>query len=664
MPLYNQVTSLQSQGRFAPGVQYYAGVKAPRRNDFKLPKADSSFNIDLSRIGDALLRVEELKYDAEQKQLAREDRIRELEFEDKRIRELADLDRQYKYDSLAVQREGNYLDYATSMAKLQQDKETAEKSSKDLTGYNMLQKGLVALNKERDQKGGASSMYYAKAEQLYDEARNYTGYSNWDVAKAEKIMEDYGYGSKALSKAREEEEYNMRIQEEKQYQAAYENSNYLQALEPYKARSLYDTVNNQIQAYSYYKSVTENTNTTEEEKLAARDNMFKSGVDLSILGMYDYIYNIATSNKIPQNPVELKTIVRQNAIERASQLMGRNDAIFVVDKAMKDLGFNQFAQQASEAIKENKEVGENLIASITTDDRLNLMDIPQYRQFVALTPGMQQGILSDPVNSRTMLKGFSGIIDNASEPILNADGTVTYNKKVYTKDQIDAAVKLTGFQDPLVAIPVAANESYTGTLSAFHQGLATIPDVLKSGRAASTTTAEVSAPYSDKDIPVAVENFSKLYKNNREAYSICKENGSLEDQKKCYITVDISNLGKNVEFMKRVSNIIRNHDLAYNFYHYGVQKDGDNINIVLLDTDKGFSFSAHDYNATEDFNKYIRSLPNTWESKIEILKLFLDERLHIFKEGAEVPNKYVPNILQKGVAEAYKIDSGIQQSVD
>ena len=664
MPLYNQVTSLQSQGRFAPGVQYYAGVKAPRRNDFKLPKADSSFNIDLSRIGDALLRVEELKYDAEQKQLAREDRIRELEFEDKRIRELADLDRQYKYDELGVQREGNYLDFAADMARLQQDRATAEKSSKDLTGYNMLQEGLVALNKERGQKGGAAAMYNAKAEQLYNEARNLHGYSNWDVAKAEAIMENYGYGSKSLVKAREEEEYNIQAQNEKRFQEAYNSSNYLQALGREKGRALYDTTDNQIQTYLYYKSVTENPNTTEEEKLASRDNMIKSGVALSKLGIYDYIYNAATSSKIPQNPVELKTTVRQTAIERASQLMGRNDAIFVVDKAMQDLGLNQFVQQASEAIKDNKEVGENLIASMTTDDRLNLMDVPLYRQFVALTPGMQQGILSDPINSRTFLKGISGIIDNASGPILNDNGTITYNKKVYTKDEIDAAVKSTGMQDPLVAIPVAANENYTGTLSAFNQGLATTQDILKSGRAALTATAEVSVPYSDKDVPVAVENFTKLYKNNRVAYSICKEKGSTEDQMKCFIMVDESDLGKNQEFMMRMSNIIRNHDTAGNFYHYGLQKDGDNINLYLLDMGKGFSLSAHDYNATEDFNKYIRSLPNLWQSKSEVLKYFLDDRLQIFKEGAEVPNKYEPNILQKGVTEVNKIDQAIQQAVD
>ena len=133
---------------------------------------------------------------------------------------------------------------------------------------------------------------------------------------------------------------------------------------------------------------------------------------------------------------------------------------------------------------------------------------------------------------------------------------------------------------------------------------------------------------------------------------------------KCFIMVDESDLGKNQEFMMRMSNIIRNHDTAGNFYHYGLQKDGDNINLYLLDMGKGFSLSAHDYNATEDFNKYIRSLPNLWQSKSEVLKYFLDDRLQIFKEGAEVPNKYEPNILQKGVTEVNKIDQAIQQAVD
>ena len=57
MPIFNQQTNLSGRGNFAPGVTYYAGIKAPRAPSVSLPKANASFNIDLSRIGDAMIQA-------------------------------------------------------------------------------------------------------------------------------------------------------------------------------------------------------------------------------------------------------------------------------------------------------------------------------------------------------------------------------------------------------------------------------------------------------------------------------------------------------------------------------------------------------------------------------------------------------------------------------
>ena len=57
MPIFNQQTNLSGRGNFAPGVTYYAGIKAPRAPSVSLPKTNASFNIDLSRIGDAMIQA-------------------------------------------------------------------------------------------------------------------------------------------------------------------------------------------------------------------------------------------------------------------------------------------------------------------------------------------------------------------------------------------------------------------------------------------------------------------------------------------------------------------------------------------------------------------------------------------------------------------------------
>lgn len=101
MPLFNQQTNLQSQGRFAPGVNYYAGIRAPSQPMPNIPKAESSFNIDLSRIGDAMVAASEsetklgmaaveMEHNLQQAEKDRQFKMDLYKLEDTRARELKD----------------------------------------------------------------------------------------------------------------------------------------------------------------------------------------------------------------------------------------------------------------------------------------------------------------------------------------------------------------------------------------------------------------------------------------------------------------------------------------------------------------------------------------------------------------------------------------------
>lgn len=65
MPLYNQATNLQGRGNFAPGVTYYAGIKAPDQPHLHLPKQNASFNIDLTQLGNAMIQASRDKKETE-----------------------------------------------------------------------------------------------------------------------------------------------------------------------------------------------------------------------------------------------------------------------------------------------------------------------------------------------------------------------------------------------------------------------------------------------------------------------------------------------------------------------------------------------------------------------------------------------------------------------
>ena len=87
MPLYDQQTSLQGQGRFSPSVNYYAGIRKPNQPNPHLERANTSFNIDLSRIGDAMIRqsdnqmrtdIELAKIEANKNAKAQEEALKQL----------------------------------------------------------------------------------------------------------------------------------------------------------------------------------------------------------------------------------------------------------------------------------------------------------------------------------------------------------------------------------------------------------------------------------------------------------------------------------------------------------------------------------------------------------------------------------------------------------
>lgn len=98
MALFNEKTNLSGRGNFAPGVTYYAGIKAPRSPNVSLPKADASFNIDLSRIGDAMIAAKESETKLGIAAVEMEQNMRQAELERKWKTEEAEKDRQLKAD--------------------------------------------------------------------------------------------------------------------------------------------------------------------------------------------------------------------------------------------------------------------------------------------------------------------------------------------------------------------------------------------------------------------------------------------------------------------------------------------------------------------------------------------------------------------------------------
>lgn len=130
MPLFNQQTNLSGRGN-APSVTYYAGIKAPKAPDITLPKATGGFNIDLSRIGDAMIAAKESETKLGLAAVEMEENLRNAERDRQLKIDLANMEQEganARLDKeLATRMEIAKLNNATELEKMKYKKDAAAK---------------------------------------------------------------------------------------------------------------------------------------------------------------------------------------------------------------------------------------------------------------------------------------------------------------------------------------------------------------------------------------------------------------------------------------------------------------------------------------------------------------------------------------------------------
>lgn len=157
MPIFNEQTNLQGQGRFSPGVTYYAGIRAPSQPIPSMPKSDASFNIDLSSIGNAMIAAKESETKLGMAAIEMEQNLQQAEKDRELRRDLAAMEDARARDIAAMQEQGANarldrelaskwqianLKNDTELAKLRKERSAAVKED------NLAQAELALLNNE------------------------------------------------------------------------------------------------------------------------------------------------------------------------------------------------------------------------------------------------------------------------------------------------------------------------------------------------------------------------------------------------------------------------------------------------------------------------------------------------------------------------------------
>lgn len=176
MSVYNQSTPL-STGRLAPSVNYNASIRMPTQPMPELPDVNSSFNIDLRPVGEAILAGKEMEWKSKEAELDRQARERELEksFNNQvalKKMELSSIEKRHAADNSR-----QWYDSITNRMKVEkeEDDDTFKKLKRQATDWLTLQARKLDADKNNNKKPMSTVQIATREKQIIDDFRNVFG---------------------------------------------------------------------------------------------------------------------------------------------------------------------------------------------------------------------------------------------------------------------------------------------------------------------------------------------------------------------------------------------------------------------------------------------------------------------------------------------------------
>lgn len=176
MSVYNQSTPL-STGRLTPSVNYNASIRMPTQPMPELPDVNSSFNIDLRPVGEAILAGKEMEWKSKEAELDRQARERELErsFDNQvaiKQMEINSIEKRHAADNSR-----QWYDSITNRMKVEkeEDDDTFKILKRQATDWLTIQARNLDADKNNNKKPMSTVQIAAREKQIIDDFRNVFG---------------------------------------------------------------------------------------------------------------------------------------------------------------------------------------------------------------------------------------------------------------------------------------------------------------------------------------------------------------------------------------------------------------------------------------------------------------------------------------------------------
>jgi hypothetical protein len=689
MPLYKQATNLQGRGNFAPGVTYYAGIKAPTPAAPSLPKGNYNFNIDLTPIGDAFIHSQELEAKKLEGEADREFRLGLAEMEDARMRELEAMrdarerefhadDVDYNNKKLAIDSYNAWSTRDLGLRRLELDKEKEKNSKENKEGLRRAVMSdfdgrLQSIYNRLDQQPNTYSREQAQEDvyNLFNTFRNV--YPDLiDVSSLHTAADRYGLGFKAAG----ESQIDM---DKERYKADYENFKAmkeavpsLKTMNPNKSYQLVVQASKDVDLYREAEATVRSPWTTDEQRATAMDNMHNSGIDMAKINVLSRISAFAST---PLNPTDRTNYVadyqalRTESINNLSRIMPRNLAEGYVDVALVRMNARGFLQSYNKMHKTSADVANNVLENQVNQKQLEyFIDIPQYQQMLSLGINLGQVAAGNP---KDVFK-----IEKLAQSLMNRDNNITFDTKSrtyvdsnsnvrYSPEDAVTAMNITGVKDPEAALSIISARRMRNAPTLVDQGLADstlINDTTKTASYMYTKPGQISTL---SDVETVRRNVESL--NIGEQYLKCKRHtGTDEAAQTCVILSHLPRLLIDRNLINQTFQIANSTSIMGNPKAIGYKVSTDGTQLELGFTDDGVDWTADNINHLKDLEKTLNAKHDVpVETKISFIKLFKNT-----KDLQYVPNSYKGtfitegNTVQKALSATTEADRKISQLHD
>jgi hypothetical protein len=557
-----------------------------------------------------------------------------------------------------ITREGNYLDYDAKL------KKAAAGGSGSITAIqnqfdNAMMKEWMPLDEAVKQ--GTMTLSQARAvlnRKANDTAQYFPGASAVKASNAAYGVTGNTPEEQGEAQATKEIAYNRDIADDKQTRETIANSPYLRGMKQEDAREHIARAQNGVQGMrSAFKRFYDPLLSEADRKDAYENAQYYANKILP-MPILSGIYNLAQNGK-PITSEDYNNIYRRCIDTMVQNGAEYGDAELLTQKTLDEFGLTDKVNHYNKAIKEDTETLQNQIKYATSKAELETMFQmgPEYANFISLSEATQKTLSTyDPPFMQSIVNG----LENATYEV-DPYGNYYLSSNLSAKEEsaLQQATNTSNTADAVASIKVQQGPN---ALRNYKDGLVNAKDAQQmvddSAKAILANTSNYNNSYNATKSEMNIKASDSTLKDMTEQ---CEKNKNL-DTTQCIIASTTLDAFKDKDFKNMLGKARSLMTVGGDPIQLGRDETG---RLVILEDQTGIQVTDSNYKTVQDLNEFVAAHSNNLNAvAINITDAILGPSAGTVKKVSRVYKGWTPNILQSGLGVTVRTDSKLAQDLD